>query len=332
LTQLNLGGTYFTAGLSKLADPGWIAGTAFWDTLRNPFFSQLDYLWLTPHEGILRGISYAVLVCEIAVPFLLIFKWSRPWALLGLVIFHLGIDFTIKVGWFSWLATAYMFVFIDDLGLKRKKEYAGDYQIQTRSRLVNCFLYFHLVAFVLAQLSFVSISLKKLDLRLDYLSKIPVLREYVRYVARIHYFNVWPSTFFLRPVRSLYYEATDSSGKLLPFPPYNEKGEFVPGIRFWKEARDGLLLFRIANRGLTEKQWDIFLVHLVERHKKIYKGQCPNELKVFRIYSNPEVFEGSLKKLRVPKTLWLRAGIQCGSGPPKIEVLFTEEGKRFVRG
>ncbi len=119
--QIQLCLIYLTTGLVKLKGNGWgtFQGT-WWDgtsihnvlnyvTMTRWSFAQLPLpFWLT------RTMSYVSVWWEILFTPLVLFRRTRPWALWFGVLFHLGIWFTIEVGWFSFYTIAYYGAWVPD--------------------------------------------------------------------------------------------------------------------------------------------------------------------------------------------------------------------------
>jgi hypothetical protein len=124
LMQIQLCVIYASTGLVKVKgecdcpDPWWdvttikFAGT-WWDgtsihnvlnyvTMSRWSFAQLPLpFWLT------RLMTYTCVWWEVLFTPLVLHRWTRKWTLWFGVAFHLGIWFTIEVGWFSFYTLAY---------------------------------------------------------------------------------------------------------------------------------------------------------------------------------------------------------------------------------
>ena len=119
---------YFTTGLVKLQGTGglfkpdgvgWFEGT-WWDgtsihyALNYVTMSRISYaslplpLWLT------MMMTYTSVWWETLFPLLVLFRWTRKWALLLGILFHLGIWFTLAIGWFSFFMIAFYGVWVPD--------------------------------------------------------------------------------------------------------------------------------------------------------------------------------------------------------------------------
>lgn len=90
---------YFFAGLTKLASPLWREGLALYAVLLVPISRMPDF-WQPEHIPFLRLLTYAALLTEISLPFLLLSpkgSW-RKWTGLTLqVSFNLGIVLALEI-------------------------------------------------------------------------------------------------------------------------------------------------------------------------------------------------------------------------------------------
>lgn len=327
LAQLNAALVYFTAGVSKLGDPRWMDGRAFGESLSHPLLTHFYPGWLVAHGGLLVFIDYAVIVWELTFPLLLVPRWLRPFALLSALAFQLTIDASLRVGWFTVFASANLLIFADDLPFWRP---AAPGAAPRRSRLrplVHAFLALHLALVGAAQVGYV---LRGFGARAAAHAVLywPPLRLYTRLLARTAYFDVWPSAFFLDPVRFLYYEASHPGGALAALPPFDARGRFDPPKRYWKETREGLLNMRLASAGATPAGWQAFVRHLVSRYREAHGRPCPEEIRVYRVVAPLEAFAGHPKDLDVPKRPVLTAEIHCTGGTLTSELHFHAPGRR----
>jgi predicted DCC family thiol-disulfide oxidoreductase YuxK len=91
---------YSYSGLTKLASPSWLDGTAMERVLQNPLARPgwiRDFL-LTLSPSILRAMTWGALAAEIAFAPLALLRSARPWIWLVLLLMHFGlilvVDFT----------------------------------------------------------------------------------------------------------------------------------------------------------------------------------------------------------------------------------------------
>jgi hypothetical protein len=129
--QVQLCMIYLSTGLIKLkgewglGEPFRFAGT-WWDgtsihhvlnlfTMSRWSFAQLPLpFWLT------AALTYGCVWWEALFTPLVLFRWTRAVALWFGVLFHLGIYFTIEVGWFSFYMLPFYAVWIPDWFWKRR--------------------------------------------------------------------------------------------------------------------------------------------------------------------------------------------------------------------
>lgn len=100
LLQLELAQVYFFAGVVKLRAPGWIEGEVLSRTMSSRWADAAG-MWAAramPH-GTWRALSVATIVFELAGPWLLFVPRVRRYAIAAGVMFHLGIEATLGVGW-----------------------------------------------------------------------------------------------------------------------------------------------------------------------------------------------------------------------------------------
>ncbi|HTL47205.1 MAG TPA: HTTM domain-containing protein [Verrucomicrobiae bacterium] len=308
LTQITIGCIYFTSGISKVADPGWLAGTAFLDTLRTGHLSYFDLSWL-PEHPVFHAINYAVMAWESLIPFLWFFPLARPWAVLTSFFFHAGIWLLVRVGWFTETMIGSLFIFIDDCFPPKNRTIvppAAEAPLiplvswgWCKRACINVFLCFHLFAVGSAQIAYAGKTFDPYGSWWQYFKAYPLsVRVYVNNVCRLVYFNLWPSPIFFDPLKIINYRAFDASGRPASIPPFDENGRFVGGLRYAKEARLGLLLTRMGNYGLNEKQWNAFLRQLVAFYQKEHSHAYPSRLQIYRV----EVFPKRAAEGNAPRT------------------------------
>lgn len=86
---LAVGYTY--SGLTKLAAPSWLDGSAFDHVLRNPLaYAHAEHVLRLP-EALRVAATYGALALEILFPLLVLSRRGRPWAWLAMTCLHLGL-------------------------------------------------------------------------------------------------------------------------------------------------------------------------------------------------------------------------------------------------
>ena len=286
LAQLNLASIYFHSATTKLIDPGWLQGTAFLDTLRSPYLTNFAMPWLPSYAAVFIFLNYAVIAWEFSIPFFWISRKTRFWAVLSSYFFHFGILLLLRVGWFTEVMLAALFLFADDWPILRNKGFPDDpapgYLGDSLKKLgVTAFLCFHLTAFALVQTAYMGRTFApNATWWRQYQSLPPVLILYNNLLIRLVYFNVWPSAVLVSPHEIVQYRSYHPDGSPAGLFPYDASGKFVGGIRFLKEARWGLLRIRMAKFGMQKDHWIPFLDHLVHQHQKQYHQECPKALEL----------------------------------------------------
>ncbi|TFB87272.1 hypothetical protein E3O44_09105 [Cryobacterium algoricola] len=104
---LQIAGIYLESGLAKLAVSDWVSGTAMYYVIRDPYFGASGLLgslmnWVTqiPLGSAVLTWGTCILECAIGVFFLSKSRYKR-YALVGVIVLHLGIAVTIGLWSFS---------------------------------------------------------------------------------------------------------------------------------------------------------------------------------------------------------------------------------------
>ncbi len=131
IIQVQLCAIYCTTGLVKLLGTGavddiwitdsswyrastWVNGTSIHYALNYLIMSQYSYaslplpLWLT------APMTWTAVLWEALFPVLVSFRRTRKWTLVFGILFHLGIWFTLAIGWFSFYMIALYGVWVAD--------------------------------------------------------------------------------------------------------------------------------------------------------------------------------------------------------------------------
>lgn len=102
LLQLNLAVGYFLSGLAKLRGNTWHDGTAVERALRIEDLQRFVVPgWLLDQSILLNLLTWGTLALELGFVLLVWNRRLRPWVIGAGVLFHLGIDLTLDIGWFS---------------------------------------------------------------------------------------------------------------------------------------------------------------------------------------------------------------------------------------
>lgn len=125
LIQIQLAVIYLTTGLVKLKGDGFLKGT-WWDgtsvhyVLNYVTMSRWSYAQLPLPIELTAAMSYICVWWEALFPVLVLHRSTRWVALWFGISFHLGIWFTIEVGWFSFYTMSYYGVWVPDWFWERR--------------------------------------------------------------------------------------------------------------------------------------------------------------------------------------------------------------------
>lgn len=109
LIQLQVSLIYLATAWFKLRGETWGDGTAVSYSMRLGLERFPPPTAVLDSAVLMAWASHATLVAELAMPILIWNRRTRPYALLAGIALHLGIDFSLRVGFFSWaMLTAYL--------------------------------------------------------------------------------------------------------------------------------------------------------------------------------------------------------------------------------
>lgn len=104
---------YFFSALEKLQGQLWMNGTAIFYTMRVKEFMATKWnITLTKNLYFVVFTTYFTLIWELMFSFLIWFRKTKFWIILGGVILHFGIWIFMRIDNFSWVMIATYFVFI----------------------------------------------------------------------------------------------------------------------------------------------------------------------------------------------------------------------------
>jgi Vitamin K-dependent gamma-carboxylase len=114
LLQIQLSIIYIAAVWAKLRSPGpWNDGTAVGYALQMGDLQRFALPEQLSTSVLVAGaLTYGTLALELALGVLVWNQRLRPWVLLAGVSLHVGIDLTIRVGWFSWVMILLYLAFV----------------------------------------------------------------------------------------------------------------------------------------------------------------------------------------------------------------------------
>ncbi len=111
LIQFQVALVYFVTALLKATGPSWANGTALHYVLNNAEFCRYT-LGLTSYPALINALTFAAVILEFALPFLLWFRAVRPWIMLAGLALHGGILLTVNIPIFGELITASYLLFL----------------------------------------------------------------------------------------------------------------------------------------------------------------------------------------------------------------------------
>jgi len=91
LLQIQVAIVMLHSALAKVSGQSWTRGYALWIVSLNPEYAYLPARFLADHFWIPTLAVYAVLLFELAYPFLIWGRATRPWMLSDALLLHLGI-------------------------------------------------------------------------------------------------------------------------------------------------------------------------------------------------------------------------------------------------
>ncbi len=104
LMQLQMAVLFFFSAAHKLGEQEWWQGDAIWYVFTlNEYYSPRLLDFFAAHFWIVNIATYGTILIEIAFPFLIWQKITRPWLLAGAVFLHLLFFFFLGLYYFSWV-------------------------------------------------------------------------------------------------------------------------------------------------------------------------------------------------------------------------------------
>lgn len=91
LIQLQMAVFFFYAGIEKLRGDTWWDGIALWRALVNHEYQNVPLQFFARHFWLINLLSYGTILLELAYPFLIWGRRTRPWMLGSAILLHLGI-------------------------------------------------------------------------------------------------------------------------------------------------------------------------------------------------------------------------------------------------
>ena len=125
LIQLQLAFLYFYAFVWKMMGPLWLNGTALYYTSRLPEFFRFPLPYVFEHMWTIKLWTWGTLVIEFALGALVWVRELRYWVLLGGVLLHVGIDYTMNIPLFGFIMVSAYVTFVDPEDLERVLNWGG---------------------------------------------------------------------------------------------------------------------------------------------------------------------------------------------------------------
>lgn len=308
LAQINLVSVYFSAGLAKLPDDGWVSGRAFGDALRHPLLAHFHSDVVGSQRALLSLVDWGVIGWELVFPVLIAVRRLRAFGLLSALVFNLCVFLSLRIGFFTLIASVGLLLFIDDPPFEPAPRDKVSVPNRLPWPLVFAVLHTSLLAVVMT-------GNVLLGLRMPgpgrVLTELPLVSTYTRRVAGFAYYDVFNSGFLMNPVRFIYYEASHPDGEPAGIEPFDETGAFHPPLAYFTEVREGLLSIRLATFPAPSSVWKAYFRYLVDKYRRQYSWQCPSEIRVYRIASPLDRFGSDPARLDVPKQPLVNATLRC---------------------
>ncbi|MCA9263888.1 MAG: HTTM domain-containing protein [Planctomycetales bacterium] len=105
LLQIQMVLVFFFAGCHKLRGETWWSGDAFWAmSVSLTYFGEMPLGFFARHYWLVNAVTYGTVLLELAYPFLIWDRRTRPYLLTGAVALHLGIGLLMHLYLFSLLS------------------------------------------------------------------------------------------------------------------------------------------------------------------------------------------------------------------------------------
>lgn len=119
LIQLQLSFLYLYAVTWKLMGTMWVDGSAVYYTSRLQEFWRLPLPYVFEHMWTIRLWSWSTLVLELSLALLIWVKELRYWVIIGGVLLHIGIEWTMNIPLFGFIMMSAYVLFVDPGDLER---------------------------------------------------------------------------------------------------------------------------------------------------------------------------------------------------------------------
>jgi predicted DCC family thiol-disulfide oxidoreductase YuxK len=119
MIQLQLAFLYFYAFVWKMMGDMWTSGTAVYYTSRLMDFWRFPVPYIFEHMWTIKLWTWSTLVLEFALGVLVWIKEFRYWVLLGGVLLHAGIDYSMNIPLFGFIMCTAYITFVEPADLQR---------------------------------------------------------------------------------------------------------------------------------------------------------------------------------------------------------------------
>jgi hypothetical protein len=120
LLQIQMSILYLSAVWDKVrSGSSWNDGTALSYVLRIKDVQRFSLPTFTTDSPVINLMTYGTLAIELGLGVLVWNRKLRPWVLVAGIALHLGIDYTIRVGWFSYAVIAALISFVPAASMSR---------------------------------------------------------------------------------------------------------------------------------------------------------------------------------------------------------------------
>jgi hypothetical protein len=119
LIQVQLSFVYFYAFVWKIMGQMWLQGTAVYYTARLPEFWRFPVPYVFEHMWTIKLWSWSTLVIEFSLGTLVWIKELRYWVLLGGILLHCGIDYSMNIPLFGFIIVSMYLTFVEPEDLDR---------------------------------------------------------------------------------------------------------------------------------------------------------------------------------------------------------------------
>src|SRR4030095_4195676 len=119
IVQIELSVLYLQCVYSKLLGELWREGTAVYYTSRIQCFSRIDIPYVFDHIWTIKFLTWATIGVEASLAILLWWRPLRYWVMVLGILFHAGIDITMNIPTFGWVAVFFYISFVDAHDLRK---------------------------------------------------------------------------------------------------------------------------------------------------------------------------------------------------------------------